>query len=118
MSAKELSPELIALSEKIVEKLKISRQQGRVTPDHPITAREICNRMKARGIEITDIDVREMFNYQRQLGRWVATHQSGKGYFWAISPGEMKHTLHSLRGRRNKIDKAIRGIEKGMQETL
>ena len=114
-----ISEELKALSERLYKKLLVSRKVGNVTPDHPIMAKDICERLKTNEhIIVSDIDVRQMINHQRSLGRWIATGKSGVGYYLALTPGEMEYTLKRLRRIRDSVERPIAGIERSFQKEL
>jgi len=90
--------------------LRTERANGNVTPVNPIKGKEIARRFNRKfGTDCTDEYVREWTNEVRAARCPIAS--SSAGYFWALTPGELAHTIAHLRSRVKKINAAAAGLE-------
>lgn len=106
----DLPEHLRPIARMFYEALVDARREGRITPDKPITGRQISLRWPVlKG----SIEVRMLVHYWRERGALIAS--SAEGYFYAITPDEMEETLNHLRGRRNSIQTVVSALEASVQ---
>lgn len=85
----------------VIEKYLREHSDGK---DYPICSSELA---KAFGVSRTMI--RRMVNTARSNGSPICSNQ--KGYYITTDKEEIKNTIKSMRGRINKMECAITGLE-------
>ena len=103
---------------KMVQALKVAREQGKITPSHTIKGRTMAEKLnKFYGWNLSaDAGVRELVNHARSIGLPVAG--DGNGYFYAINSAEIEPTLADLKSRIARISEALHGLEKACKELM
>jgi hypothetical protein len=104
----------------MTQALKSARDKGNITPSNPITGRLLAKRLneyfKWDPPLSGDAGVRELANYARSVKQPITIGAEGHGYYYGETTPEVTVALASLKGRRLKIDNAIRGLESWIKE--
>jgi 5-formaminoimidazole-4-carboxamide-1-beta-D-ribofuranosyl 5'-monophosphate synthetase len=79
-----------------------------------ITNREMVEKMKEHGYEVSEPRLRKVINHIRNNGLVPCLVASEKGYYVATDPEDLKRYISSLMGR----EKAIKQVRESMQKDL
>jgi len=103
--------ELSNQAKMLLTMLKLSREKNLVTPEHPITAREIVERYlkKFPNEKISESNVREWINELASASYPVCSNSHG--YWYGTTRKELEETLAHRRSRVQKQLAAIKGLE-------
>jgi hypothetical protein len=104
----------------MVAALKSAREKGTITPDKPMTGRVLAENLNKyfhwEPPLSGDAGLRELANYARSVKQPVAIGAEGYGYYYGYTTPEVRVALATLKGRRLKMDYAIRGLEDWIRE--
>ncbi|RTL20746.1 MAG: hypothetical protein EKK55_17325 [Rhodocyclaceae bacterium] len=111
-----LSQKLAEIAPRLAEYLKRCRIAGKVTPDSPVTAADLCDVINSRedaGAKVQGPDIRAMVNYLRRSKAPIGS--GANGYFWATDIKELGPTIVHMMERRDAIQSAITGLESSFE---
>ena len=100
------------LADSLALTLRVRRDDGTITPEHPMTGKQLADRWNRAnaGLDLSDVDIRGMVNICRRKGNPIAS--TSKGYFWARTPKELQPTIDDMLGREYAIREARLGLQK------
>lgn len=90
----------------LIEKYLREHSDGK---DYPVCSSEL-----AKEFDVPRTTIRRMINTARSNGSPICS--SPKGYYITADKEEIKNTIESLRGRIQKMEKAIAGLECCLKE--
>lgn len=103
-----------ALAERLLKYLKVERYNGRITPKHPITARQLTATASKSGVKIDDSDVRAAVHYLvSEKHHFICSTLNG--YFYTEDWQEFKESLGHLYSRISELGERIRASEKAIE---
>lgn len=106
-----LPPKLVEEVWRLESFLLDGRAAGRITPESPIKAWELCQEWeRSRGVQISIKEINEIVNYLRRIRKPIASGE--KGYFWAIKGSELESTMGHMRSRMAGMAEALHGLQK------
>lgn len=108
----DLPLKLRPLLDDFVHALSYYRSKGEITPLVPATGKRLAEKwnMARPELRLTDIDIRSLVNAARCAGNPIAS--TPKGYFYALSAGELQATIEDMAGRESAIRHAREGLQK------
>lgn len=113
MTYDTLSPETTEL----VEYLKTKREEGRITPDHPITGKRLAESLSYDERGINERDVQAMIQEARKAGHLIGLGPSLKGYFYAYDEQEMAPFLGNVESRIGELAEVRSAIRATLSKT-
>jgi hypothetical protein len=106
-----MSPaELTGMSNLIVEKLRVGRVNGVITPEMPMCGTELAEAFNKKfETKHTNVQVRDAVRFARRMKKPVASN--GSGYWYATNPFELNGAISSLRNRAKDMLATLRELE-------
>ncbi len=99
MTFDDISPETTEL----IEYLKRKREGNEITPEHPITGKQLAAKLSYAERGITERDVQAMIQEARKAGHLIGLGPSLKGYFYAYDESEMAPFLGNVESRIGEL---------------
>lgn len=99
--------DLTEYEESVLLPLMIKGFRNHIGADRAITNREICNKLRAKGYDISEVRVRKIVNHIRTHNLVPRLMATGKGYYITNEPSELIGYISSLKGRREALNEVI-----------
>lgn len=92
--------------------------QHHIGKDKAVTNRQICERMKKKGYELTETRVRKIVNRIRTNNLVECLIATSKGYYVTHNKKELENYIKSLKGREEAIRMVRESLEQQTRKLL
>lgn len=92
--------------------------QHHIGKDKAVTNRQICERMKKKGYELTETRVRKIVNRIRTNNLVECLIATSKGYYVTHNKKELENYIKSLKGREEAIRMVREALEQQTRKLL
>ncbi len=92
--------------------------QHHIGKDKAVTNRQICERMKKKGYELTETRVRKIVNRIRTNNLVECLIATSKGYYVTHNQKELENYIKSLKGREEAIRMVRESLEQQTRKLL
>lgn len=110
--------ELTKYEAEVLLPIIISCLQHHIGKDKAVTNRQICERMKKRGYELTETRVRKIVNRIRTNNLVECLIATSRGYYVTHDQKELENYIKSLKGREEAIRLVREALEQQSRKLL